>query len=205
MSEFTTTSVPRRRAAAVALAMLAVVTSACVAPPPPPAPPCDVVIVGDSILRDAMNDADLAGTFGAAGCPATVDAEPGRSTTGAATVIESLAATGPLPSVVAVTTAGWDAYTDPSPVAENVDRVMAAAAGRRVVWVNAYVLSPSRGDLVVNATLAAKAAQYPKLTVVNHWSWLDANPQYLSDGFAHLTPAGSAVWTDRLLSAVRGV
>lgn len=194
--------VPVVVATAVLLGDLA--ASAPVASASPVRRRCDALVVGDSILRDAVDVAGLARRFSAGRCPVEVDAQPGRSTTGAADAVVARAAARPLPSVVVVTSSGWDSYTDPAPVAANVDRVMAAAAGRRVVWVNSFVNSPAAHDQQVNATLAGKARQYRNLRVVNHWGWMNTHRQYLRDGLAHLTPAGSVVWTGRLLVAVRG-
>lgn len=168
-----------------------------------PPPPCDVGLVGDSMLRYPTDHVGLIDTFAAAGCPATVDAQVARPTGVAASIVEGWAAAGTLPTIIGVTSAGWDAYIGAfDSVGPNVDRVMAAAAGRQVVWVNSFVLTGSTNDQVVNAILAAKALEYPNLTVLDHYSWVDVNRDLLVD-FAHLTTDGEREWTQRLLTAVK--
>lgn len=126
-----------------------------------------------------------------------------RSTNLAADVVEARAAAGTLPTLIGVTSAGWDAFTSAfDSVGPSVDRVMAAAAGRQVVWVNAFVLDGTTNDQTVNAILAAKAAEYPNLTVLDHYSWVSAHQDLLID-FAHLSTAGEQEWTQRLLTAIQ--
>ncbi|MFM7068012.1 MAG: hypothetical protein ACKOYM_01000 [Actinomycetes bacterium] len=193
--------------ALLVLVCLGFVGASCVTPPPgpapTPAPPCDVLLVGDSMLRYPTDHVGLVDTFAAAGCPAEVDAQVARPTTVAADVIEARAADGTLPTLIGITSAGWDAYIGAfDSVGPSVDRVMAAAGGRQVVWVNAFVLNGTTNDQVVNAILAAKATEYPNLTVLDHYSWVSANQDLLID-FAHLSTAGEQQWTQRLLAATQ--
>ena len=202
----------RIRAAIVLVALAAALVGCTPDPTVPPTtttsttvapPPCDAGLVGDSLLVYATAHVGLEDTFAAAGCPARVNALEGRSTTQAAAVVEQWAADGTLPSVIGVTSAGWDAFISAfDAVGPSVDRVMAAAAGRPVVWVNAFVLNGTTNDQTVNAILAAKDAEYPNLTVLDHYSWVDAHRDLLVD-FAHLNTDGERQWTQRLLDAVR--
>lgn len=67
--------------------------------------------------------------------------------------------------------------------------------------MNSFVLTGTSNDQVVNAILAAKALEYPNLTVLDHYSWVDANRDLLVD-FAHLTTDGEREWTQRHLATV---
>lgn len=189
------------------IASLSMVSSGCVTQPVPPTSTilrCDVGLVGDSMLRYPTDHVDLIGTFAAGNCAATVDAEVARPAAAAANIVEGWAAAGTLPTIVGITCGGWDAYIGSDNVGESVDRVMAAVGSRQVVWVNSFVLISDGRDQAVNAVLAAKDAEYPNLTVVDHYSWVDANRGYLID-WAHLNAEGERIWTQRLLDAVRSV
>jgi hypothetical protein len=167
--------------------------------------PCTVGVVGDSITVEAVRDGDLVGQFAAQGCAATVTAEPARDSNWGAQVVEQWAATGQMPKVIVMAVGSWDAYTNPSSFARNVDRVMAAAGGRDVVWVNTWVNDGTGRDQGVNATLdQAKKVKGRHLAVINHWWWLNTHPEMVRDVVAHLTPEGSRIHSARIVHAVTG-
>lgn len=172
-----------------------------------------VLLIGDSITK---NNAPTFGTrVGAAGLFLGVNAWPSRPTAPAADWLETNAPWVPARGIVIA--CGSNDIFYPKLWWQQVNRVMAVAAGRPVYWVSTYVdrwsgsaarrAADARNSAWVNDQLYSQARVFPNLTVVDWHAWLSYGTnesridQCLLDG-VHCTTAGITAWCDLLQGAM---
>lgn len=151
------------------------------------APP-DVVMVGDSILDGAME----AVTAGLPEWALTIDAEVGRGSYGAATVIEGLLEPLPDAAVIEIGVNDHDGET----FRANAERMVAALEGvELIVWVTPH--GPDTDADHVNAALLDVAGRSPVSTLAD-WDGLVSEEELSSDG-VHLSGGNEQIFADILV------
>src|SRR3954447_16696524 len=149
---------------------------------PAQTPALRVSVYGDSVLLGAREE--LLAQF--AGQPITVDAVENRSLLGAITLFQDA---GPALGDVVVLDLGYNDAADPAVFRSRIDGAMAALTGvKRVLWLNQHDWGPGRAGM--NAELAAAAARYPNLEVIDWNAEVVAHPDEVYGDSIHLTPAG---------------
>lgn len=174
-----------------------------------------VWVFGDSIVRADRSDLAVQ-LLERTGLTLAVDAWAGRPTAPAVdAALARLAAHG-APDVLVMAT-GTNDIVDPTVMAAQVDRLMAAVPPTTpVLWVDVYAARWSvdaatreagqRNAAWVNAQVVAATSRYPNLTVVSWFEALAANPghrisRWLSDG-VHTTEAGRVARNALVVAAV---
>jgi hypothetical protein len=143
-----------------------------------------VSMFGDSVMLGARDQ--LLAQF--AGMPVTVDAAEDRSLLGAIGMFQG--APGALGDVV-VLDLGYNDSDDPTVFRGRIDAAMAALSGvKRVIWLNQHEFTAGRAGM--NAELAAAAARYPDLDVVDWNAEVAAHPTDVYGDAIHFTPSGQA-------------
>ncbi len=142
-------------------------------------------VVGDSLAVGSMNY--WAEAFNSRGCALSfVDARGGRPTSEGVQVIEDLAQRGQLPDLLVVAL-GTNDSVDPRTFGPRVQRIMALAGNRPVVWVN---IDKPWVEYTLNAALELGSLLYPNLWVYDWNGVADRFPNLrLADGI-HLTDGG---------------
>jgi lysophospholipase L1-like esterase len=175
----------RRLAYIFALLLGAAALAATGCQPAPPPPACQVGVVGDSLTVGAQPY--LGAAMSKKGCTvAWVDGRTSRPTSEGVAILEAHQRAGTLPRIliVGLGTNDRDWLGD---FPGHVDRVMAIAAGRPVIWIDS-AFGPVRD--VVNGTLTVKAQQYPNLKIMSwdgpYWS----TPSWRAGDNVHATAAG---------------
>ena len=182
----TTPVTVRRAAPAIVVAALSLITTVGCNPLHPPAQgiDCSVGVVGDSLMVgvEAYLPADLA----AVGCDHVfTDALTGRLTGQGAAVLEATSLSGVDLLVIGLGTNDWK---DADRLGPLVDRVMTAAAGRRVVWVNVGGRLAGKEDL--NLALFGGSVRWDDLWVLDWDAWISARPHLVGSDGIHLTRGG---------------
>ena len=145
---------------------------------------CSVGVVGDSLMVgvEPYLPADLA----AVGCDHVfTDTLTGRPTGQGAAVLEAADLSEVDLLVIGLGTNDW---RDPDRLGVSVDRIMTAAAGRRVVWVNVGGRLENKEDL--NLALFGGSVRWDDLWVLDWDAWISARPQLLGSDGIHLTREG---------------
>jgi peptidoglycan/LPS O-acetylase OafA/YrhL len=154
--------------------------------PQPAATMSRVLVIGDSVV---LGSADA--LRAALGPDTTVDGEIGRQFSAASDIVRTWAARHPGPVVVHLGSNGIVREAD-------VEALIAAAGGRRVVLVNVAV--PRRWQKPDNETLAAVAARHAGRVALVDWAALvAADPELLGEDRVHPRADGQAA----LAAAVR--
>jgi lysophospholipase L1-like esterase len=195
-----------------ATAVLAAVLAVLVLPgcDPPDAPRaraggCQVGVVGDSLTVGMVTFGDLEDQLGGAGCTSTaIDGVVSRLTSTGATIVEGWAASDDLPAILVVELGTNDCTAS---VFERHARRILAAAGpdRPIVWINTW--NPPC-DAAINGVIADLQAEGSarsdggRLWIVDHRSWIAANPHLLSSDGLHLTGDGYRAYAQRLVQAL---
>lgn len=139
-------------------------------------------VIGDSVMVGAQ------GTIVSSlpGWQVTVEAQVGLSLLGAASIVRARRAE---IGEIAVIELGANDGLDPAVFRQRVDAMMDALAGvPLVIWINQASFEGGRNAL--NAALAAAAAAYPNLEVVDWSSMVAARPDFVGGDGLHLSSAG---------------
>jgi hypothetical protein len=156
------------------------------------APP-GVIMVGDSILDGAVE----AVTAGLPEWELTIDAEVGRGSYGAATIIEEL----PLPPPDAVVIEIGVNDHDGGTFRANAERMVTASEGvELIVWVTPH--GPDTDTEYVNEALLDVAGRSPVSTLAD-WDSLVPQDELSSDG-VHLSGGNEQVFADILVPVLEG-
>lgn len=182
----TPSTTARRAAQVTAVVVLAVLAAPGCNPGHPPARgiDCSVGVVGDSLMVgvEPYLPTDLA----AVGCGHVfTDALTGRLTGQGAAVLEAADLSGVDLLVIGLGTNDWQ---DPERLGALVDRVMAAADGRRVVWVNVGGWLENKEDL--NLALFGGSVRWDDLWVLDWDAWISTRPHLVGSDGIHLTRQG---------------
>jgi lysophospholipase L1-like esterase len=157
-----------------------------------PAGPPTVTLVGDSVMLGAAPD-----LLAAFGDRASVDAKVGRQAEALGPVIAQIATEGRLQSVVVVQVGINGTVTE-----EDLRAIEAAAAGRRLLIVNARV--PRSWEASNNALVAELVPRLENAEVIDWYAAsADKGDWYLDDA-VHLTEAGRAGYAALIKDAVDG-
>ena len=158
--------------------------------------PCNVGIVGDSLTVGMQTGNRAVNELAARGCGVSfIDARVGRPTAEGAGIIEAKAAAGQLPSILVVAL-GTNDSANPTAFAQNIDRVMVAAGGRPVVWIN---IDHAATEASLNPQLLDAQKRYPKNLWILDWnSFADLNPGLKAADQIHLTGAGYSIRAQHL-------
>lgn len=190
---------PRVRLAALVICA-AVLAAACVPAPAQrsaeqfPGARCQVGVVGDSLTVGARDFGGLAGRLAARGCEVTaIDAVQGRSTSVGADVVERWTREGRLPRILVVALGTNDCNA--RSFSRSAQRIMAAAGGRPVVWVNTWRVGC---DGPINAVIGT----LPGAWVLDHHGWVAAHVSVLSRDGVHLNAGGYAQHAERIANKV---
>jgi hypothetical protein len=201
----------RSRALAIAAALVVAVLalSACNPEGTPrqrAAGNCVVGVVGDSLTVGARDYGGLAAKFAARGCTVTaIDARVGRPTVEGAGVVEAWARNGTLPAILVVALGTNDC--NPAVFEPAARRIIAAAGGRPVLWVNTW---RARCDGAINGVINSIQLGmnvHPdkgNVWILDHWSWIHANRGMLGRDGLHLSRGGYEAHADRIVASVTG-
>lgn len=151
------------------------------------APSVSVLVVGDSI---ALGSADS--LRHALGTGTTVDAKVGRQFSAAPAIVAAWAAANAGPVVI-------DLGANGTVRADDIDAVLSAAGGRRVVLVGVHV--PRRWQDGNNDVMRAAAAAHPAVAFVDWDALVDANPGVLGPDGVHPGVAGRALLATAVAAA----
>ncbi len=160
---------------------------------------CTVGVVGDSLTVGSMPYWEPA--FAARGCALSfVNARGGRPTSEGVRAIELLAQAGQLPDILVVAL-GTNDSIDPRTFGPRVDRVMAVAGDRPVVWVN---IDKPFVELTLNLALNLAQIHFDNLWVYDWNSFVDAHPQIRQGDGIHLSEGGYALRAALIAREVTG-
>lgn len=169
-----------------------------------------VAIVGDSITVRSFDQ--TVRRLVAVGADVCANAQAARPT---APSVDALLAPPMVDADVWVVATGSNDIFDPAAFPAQVARVLNAAQGRPVVWVNVFVhrwrvsaamrVADLRNSRRLNAVLARAAESHPNLTIVDWSGYLTAGPSreraYLVDG-VHPNDGGQRVRAILVAAAV---
>lgn len=175
-----------------------------------------VLIIGDSITN--ANAYELATRVWAEhSLPLAVNAWNGRPAAPAIDWLEANVGAVGIPDRGLVVACGTNDIFRPLGFWQQVNRVLALAAGRQVYWVNVFAaragvsaamrLADMRNSAVVNEQIARMQSANPNLRIVEWFSTLAGGynesliDQYLSDG-VHCTVAGRDAWCNLIMQAM---
>jgi hypothetical protein len=175
----TTTTAPPATTAPTAADAPAPTTAA----PPTTAPAAGTVAVGDSVMLGAQ------GALYETMPGIRVDAKVGRQFDNVLAVVDWYVAEGLVAGALVVHAGTNGTFSD-----ADLDRLMAAAGGRRVLLVNAKVSRPWQ-DLV-NQRMAAAADRHDNAVLVDWFSLASAHPEWFAADGAHLRPDGSRAFSE---------
>jgi hypothetical protein len=167
-------------------------TSTAAAPPaPPPEPaPRTYTVIGDSVMRGALD------VLKAALPGADVDAVEGRQASVAFDIIHTLAGKDHLGTDV-VLHIGTNGTVQPSAL----DAMLAKMGNRRVVMLSVHVPRPWQ-DLN-NRILTEAAHNHPNIHLVDWNAAATAHPEWLWPDGIHLRPEGAAAYRDLIEGALK--
>jgi len=192
-----------RSSGIVAFVIVAAVLATSCNPDHPPAAvaPCNVAIVGDSLIVGIEQGNRAVNQFAARGCGVSyIDARVGRPTSEGVSVIQTKAAWGQLPDILVVGL-GTNDSANGAAFSQKIDQVMAAAGGRPVVWIN---VDRAATEAVLNATLQEAQLRYTNLWVLDWNTFADLNPHVRARDGIHLNSAGYDTRAAQLAQLVSG-